>query len=567
MKKYISLLVLLLITLSFVTYSQDNIKDPNLISKIINRLENKSTDENVRKSCKALRLTTNYFKDIEIKIVKAIEIEKLEVLDNSASGRQNLKFTISKADINPEILSDYYYYLINDFSLGYKEPEIKAQNDLLNIINNLIPTYKSMDKERWVVDDRDIVKNILIEYEKQKSLFIFGVPVKGEYITKIKNKNLVVVITKLPESQNIERLGFYLQEEISDASIPDSLRFPLFDESVHSSVIVKKFDKANEYYKIVTNQERWPPVVEYSGENYKNFNLRIALFDPELKFINFGWDAEASIFAKWGYDNIPILGWYTDDIIAGFKYEDYGLPITGKIGMVLNTKRPWVNLDPKVPFYNSGTAIYWSLEGKFVPFSAIISLFDPESGDKFNKYTQTSIESKISLNNRKTSTYRDILPGDFYSFRTYINTEFKWMLPYEAAKNIQPFRGFNIGDLQLAVGITLADVRLFNLDFAQKEVKSLEDEKVNKFKHFAAMPFIKVSFVKSEGFVSHKFDLFLNRNFAESYSYIGATLELMLFHDIIGVQAKVMAGFDKDKLPVWSKDIYATVSPILKIKF
>lgn len=484
---------------------------------------------------------------------------------------------------------NYYNFLmdkvsdsVNQKSLGLKGGTTSTEDikkEMLKILQLVAPniTFFGDDEvitERWLILDQDTVRKVTNILDREGRLRIEGTNQIKEYRNLVKDLNIAIVISasknlKDPSALTIDSLSFYT---ILDLSLPPEFRSSVFD-AVKYEDFKTTMDNSEVSYQHLTEKENWTTSI------YKSYFF-ISALKPEFLFYdsrrinieNLNDESEGysynghlvSLFGQWGFDPIPLYGWYSDELVGGLKYSLtttrnlYKPYLTVSLGIINKFDRPFKRANSEGNLYNSGYGIFVRTE---TPLPFISDVWTPLS------YFQLEFEGKFTFNSLKKTKYEEGPKFDFYTYRNYLNWELRMFLPQ--LKNIDLFPNINIGNLEFALGLTQVDLRQFTydpLDLSSTEVVEKLPKKSGSF--FSAMNngFIaKIALVKYHGYTTYKLEGFYSQN--KWNSYIGGEIE-MLFNDFLGFTAKIAVNSKKAAdIKPWQKDLYVVFSPIIKFSF
>jgi hypothetical protein len=455
----------------------------------------------------------------------------------------------------------------------------EIKKEMLRILQLVAPniTFFGDDEvitERWLILDQDTVRKVTNILDREGRLRIEGSNQIKEYRNLVKDLNIAIVISasknlRDPSALTIDSLSFYT---ILDLSLPPEFRSSVFDAVKYSEfkAVMQSAKVSYEHFEEKTN---WTTSI------YKSYFF-ISALKPEFLFYdsrrinieNLNDESEGysynghlvSLFGQWGFDPIPLYGWYSDELVGGLKYSLtttrnlYKPYLTVSLGIINKFDRPFKRANPEGNLYNSGYGIFVRTE---TPLPFISDVWTPLS------YFQLEFEGKFTFNSLKKTKYEEGPKFDFYTYRNYLNWELRMFLPQ--LKNIDLFPNINIGNLEFALGLTQVDLRHYTydpLDLSSTEVVEKLPKKSGSF--FSAMNngFIaKIALVKYHGYTTYKLEGFYSQN--KWNSYIGGEIE-MLFNDFLGFTAKIAVNSKKAAdIEPWQKDLYVVFSPIIKFSF
>jgi len=564
--KIFTIIAFFLLISSFELKAQ--LQDNKIILDILGRLASKETESKLKDDLNDLKeRSRNQPSTLEVTKNPDGTFRLFKVYVNPPAPNTPFDKTLDPKYYGSPYLSDYHTYLLQNLP-NYPAGDIEQYHNLKNLLVTLIP-QPTIKMESGYVDDPMIIIDLFEVFRAKNRITILDKPVDQVYLKYLMNriidkKDVVIYVQRPDEGKKIDRVSFYSKAEMMDKDLPDSLRFPLFDECVSEVAVLDVVGTSNS----LSSEKKWETLVKKpENKDFESVALRLSLFDPEFRLFNSRWGATASLFMKWGnYDNVPILGWYADEMALGVKYADQSEMLSVAGGIVSNTTRPYKNLAPDVPFYNSGLGLYFNINGTFLPLIWALSVSGVDE-EQAKKDFIVSLEFRTNINNnRKTSTFKDLKADtDFYTLRNILNYELRYKI---RGVTIEPFKGLIFGSPEIALGAVHFDDRLYRFELGQKEVYDPKGDKMMDFSK--NMISLKLAFVKATGFVKHKIEVFYNSNklmlVNPDYAFLGASLEIM-FNNWIGFQAKIASRVGSETSLPWTKDIYGIFSPIIMLDF
>lgn len=458
---------------------------------------------------------------------------------------------------------------------GVSIDEIKKE--MIRILESIAQREEKVGSiiERWLITDQDTVKKILNALDISGQLKLDGSTKIQEYKNLIKSLNIVVVVSASktydnPSVNNIDSLSFYT---VLDLSLPKEFRSSVFD-MVEYKTFTKSMGEANLPTNYIEEKANWTASINKSYVYlsalkpeflfYDSRRVNVELLDA-YESEGFSYNGhQLSVFGQWGFDPIPLYGWYSDEITGGLKYSltttrnIYKPYLTVSLGVVNQFKRPFTRANSVGNMYNSGYAVFLRTE---TPLPFISDVWTPLS------YFQVEFEGKFSFNELNKSRFDETTKFDFYTYRNYLNWELRLFLP--ELKNINLFPDINIGNLEFALGLTQVDLRHYTydpFDLSTTEVTEKLPKKSTGFINSLDNGVIaKIALVKYHGYTTYKLEGFFMSN--KWNSYFGGELE-MLFNDFLGFTTKIAVNSKKlSEIQPWQKDLYIVFSPIIKFSF
>ncbi len=424
------------------------------------------------------------------------------------------------------------------------------------------------DKDYWIISDKDFIEEVAQKLESKNMLRLRGRLVNSEYIDDVMASDIALYVKKrsgnFVGNEHIEKIAFF---DRSEFDLAEDIRTPLFDEIWSFTQLQDDLNK--ETYAKLIDRSDWEVIVPPT--NYYR-HMRIAAFDPEIRFAfendnqNLDYTKSVySVFGKWGYDNIPILGYYSNELVLGLRYYVFDLnkgvereSFRVGAGVSFGVDRPFVTINPPENFFNSGVGVY--LEGMLswdLPFENAAVL------DDIADYLDFNFGGKFSTEFKKAADYDLNDSTYFYALRNFADLELKF---YTKATNLKLVPSLNLGDLTWSIGWNPIDIPRYLHDPRRPDIIDLNPNATHNFKRFDYIWYAKIGLEKPRGLLQHKFEIFLNWNAHRDYQYLGAGLEMM-YYDLAGFQIKAAIGIPQKNLQGWSNDYYLIISPIVKLNF
>ncbi len=538
-------------------------QDPSLVLLVFERMNNTAPSKNYDAESLRKRIINGEV----ILFVEKDSKDNIVTLGFTDKTTQNLisdPVITDDGDIKNTLGTALEYILKNDY---YADDKVFEEASKINqkLTKKISATN---DKDYWVIGDADFIAEVAQKLESQNILRLRGRIVPSDYISDVMDLDVLIYVKKrsgnFVGNEHIERLAFY---DKSEFDLDEEIRMPLFDEIWSYTQLQDELNE--ETYSTLANRDQWEIIVPRT--NYSN-NIRIAAFDPEIRFA-FKNDSQNltytknvySAFGKWGYDNIPIFGYYSNELVMGVRYYVYDVnkgvekeSFRIGAGVSFGVDRPFTTINPPENFFNSGVGVY--LEGMLsweLPFDNIAVL------DEIADDLDFGFSGKFSTEFKKPGDYNLNDSTYFYALRNFANLELKF---YTKATDLKLVPSLNLGDLTWSIGWNPIDIPKYLFAPRKSDIIDLNPNATNNFKRFDYIWYAKLGLEKSTGILQHKFEIFFDWNAHRKYEYLGASLEMM-YYDLAGFQIKAAIGIPEKNLQGWSNDYYLVISPILKLNF
>jgi len=569
---------------------------PTSLSAANNEITDAAQVEKVYKRLKHFKeLVTDSYKnngvDWSLKKARLSTIDNtnytVELVDKSTDVIEVKSRTLPAAELLRVLGISFYYKLA--LAAG---TAASSNNQLLMEMLNEIKPRIALEKteKKWIINDQDLVIEIARQLELSQKLYVNGEKAPLDYNQRVKNLPIVILVDERSVDKNFDGITFF---DYTELALPENIQQPIYDKILFEELqpIFQRTPELVSYFNLIEDKSSWTDIssdiIPFRIE--KTNMVKLHAFEPEIRLYRMMLNNlkpkegenpttkelelnDISIFGKWGYDNIPIMGWFMDEIIVGLRYarkqatfEDYRRTSVVSLGMTIPLERVFKKAAPTEKFLNSGNSVFAGLK-TVLPF--------------WEKYIEINLEAKLAINNKKTVNYDETTAFDFYSLRNFGSFDVKYYTPI---KDIEPFPGFNLGNLEVSIGYLYAVFNYFRFDPLEKEVE-VNDKKFPSYKpdHFMNL---KVGLAKYDGFTSYRLDIFFLtdlyylggevKNITDlngisrgvNQAYVGANFEI-LFNDWFGFStafASYMPGLEK--LNGWAKDFYIVFSPIIKFNF
>ncbi|NLH60074.1 MAG: hypothetical protein GX452_01560 [Ignavibacteriales bacterium] len=573
--KSILIITLCLALFSSVSYSADSYKD-EIIKKLIKRFQflgsnYTSTNQPISSdqfedflAQTNLDITAEVSKDgtriTQIKLsVTGSSIPDIEIIENE------IGLTLYEK-LSPSI----YSILLRKKSLEICDVSLKS------LLDDFIIKSEYKTKEQWLITDQQFIFDVASKLEIAKKLFNLGCQATVEYSRLVKRLRLVILVEKNFYNEEIDAITF-LRE--SETKLPIDYRFEIYDrillEDFRNVLTADQFTRlGNRVYWLSFDEGLEPSVSELTynsvyisafSPEYLLYRIRTYSVPDEKTVLEESKPVyhDFSLFGQWGYDRIPLLGWYMDEYNLGLKYarrdntfDKHREYVSTSFGITFPFERVFKKSEPDTRFVNSGQAVYLKL---VTPIPGLVN-------DEFGKDFEFIFEGKMSINDRKSDNFKEKTPFIFNSLRSFLSYELKKykILP----KPIEPFPNIDLGYWEASIGAAQVDVREYTFDPAVIEVREKDLNKSSDiFKAFHNVFFIKTGLARYDGFTTYKLELAYHSDFQGSIGYFGTNFEI-LFNDTWGFMTKVAIGtVKKEDLKPWAKDLQVIFSPIIKFNF
>ncbi|MHC1738636.1 MAG: hypothetical protein AB9882_11565 [Ignavibacteriaceae bacterium] len=572
--KSLLIIVLCLSIFSSISFGADSYKD-EIIKRLIKRFQylgNNYTPANQL-------ITSNQFedflaqKDLDITAEVSTDGSRITQITLAITGQTN-QITIVENEIGLtlyEKLSPAVYSIL----LQKKSLEI-CDVSLKSLIGDVIIKTEYKTKEQWLITDQQFIFDVASKLEIAKKLYNLGCQTNVEYSRLVKRLRLVILVEKNFYNEEIDAITFYRESEVK---LPIDYRVEIYDrillEDFQNVLTGDQFNKLrNRIYWLSFDEGLEPSVSELNynqvyfnafSPEYLLYRIRTYSVPDEKTVIEESKPVfhDFSIFGQWGYDRIPLLGWYMDEYNLGIKYtrrdskfDKFREYVSTSVGVTFPFERIFKKSEPVERFLNSGHAIYLKL---VTPIPGLVD-------DEFGKDFEFIFEGKMSINDRKTNSYKETGMFPFNSMRSFLSYELKKykLLP----KPIEPFPNIDLGFWEASIGASQVDVREYMFDPTMVEVREVNlDKSSDIFKAFHNVFFIKTGLARYEGFTTYKLEFAYHSDFKGTIGYFGTNFDI-LFNDTWGFMTKVAISMvKKEELKPWAKDLQVIFSPVIKFTF
>lgn len=507
----------------------------------------------------------------------------VEISDKTASNTQTKSKTLPASELLRVLGISFYYKL----ALAPGSGSSQSNQLLVDILNEIKPRIAlEKTEKKWIINDQDLVIEIARQLELSQKLYIMGEKVTIDYNQRVKNLPIIILVDERSVDKNFDGITFF---DYAELALPEDIQQPIYDKILYEEL--QGVSGLKQYFSIIKDKSSWTDIssdiIPFRVE--KTNMVKLHAFEPEIRLYRMMLNNlkpkegenpttkelelnDISIFGKWGYDKIPVLGWYMDEIIVGLRYarkqatfEDYRRTSVVSLGMTIPMNRIFKKNDPAEKFLNSGNSVFAGLK-TVLPF--------------WEKYIEINMESKFSINNKKSVNFDETTPFDFYTLRNFASFDVKYYTPI---KDVEPFPGFNLGNLEVSLGYLFADFNYFRFDPMQPQVE-VNDVDFPSYKPDHLLN-LKIGLAKYDGFTAYRLDLFVITDLyylggetkkvvdlngitrGVNQAYIGSNFEI-LFNDWFGFSTSFASYMPAlDKLNGWAKDFYIVFSPIIKFNF
>jgi len=426
------------------------------------------------------------------------------------------------------------------------EDELKSLYDRIRVDTSPFDA----DKERWVIIEPRIIKEVLVKLMENLPNAIASDVVKNIIADTLKiaqrasEGELRIVCRKRYYDDEIEQIRFERHNSSEVVTLGTLEDFVLIENALGKEMYNKL---KGERYK-----ER------YSSVQGRRYDLYFHALDPEIML----WSTlpthewwRVSAVGKLGNDNLDLPFWFKGSIVAALKVsyiDDWTIrnknyaafSITAGIEEPINFSVPG---DPKERSSNSlfkerrlhgsGSSVY--LRATYTPY---------KKRDEFDleivQYIECNLE--ISLAVQEKEQYPIGIPPIFYSIRNYITGSAHF---------------HHLGIFELGAGLTWHDLHhISRVPPPPKLIERVEPTKGN------IVPFLEVGVAEEGNILHYAVSTQVNYNVSEGFGFF-VVKSLFILRNTFGVDLRYFKSIRTGHLPPWHYDSYIAFSPVVRINF
>jgi hypothetical protein len=426
------------------------------------------------------------------------------------------------------------------------EDELKSLYDRIRVDTSPFDA----DKERWVIIEPRIIKEVLVKLMENLPNAIASDVVK----------NIIADTLKIAQRASEGELRIVCRKRYYDDEI-EQIRF----ERHHSSVAETL--GTLEDFVLIENALGQEMYKKLKGERYKErfssvqgrrYDLYFHALDPEIML----WSTlpthewwRVSAVGKLGNDNLDLPFWFKGSIVAALKVsyiDDWTIrnknyaafSITAGIEEPINFSVPG---DPKErssnslfkerKLHGSGSSVY--LRATYTPY---------KKRDEFDleivQYIECNLE--ISLAVQEKEQYPIGIPPIFYSIRNYITGSAHF---------------HHLGIFELGAGLTWHDLHhISRVPPPPKLIERVEPTKGN------IVPFLEVGVAEEGNILHYAVSTQVNYNVSEGFGFF-VVKSLFILRNTFGIDLRYFKSIRTGHLPPWHYDSYIAFSPVVRINF